>query len=321
MMKYNKKISNPQKNLKDDEGNNNSLNTDKGMQAITELLGSYQASPFESNFTDRVLDALDKEQSQVRKYTPALRLVSFATLRIAAAIALLIAVSFYFWNQPTTYTAPLGTMSSISFPDGSTVFLNSGSSVTFRPFTGKSTRSVKLHGEGFFDIVSADKPFIVETFNTNIHVLGTRFSVTAWPSTLTRRTSVTLEEGKISVHPAAFPEQITEMAPQQSVIIYADSSISEIEHLSENQTQNALSWKNGGYVFQDMPLGAITQELQRRGNLSITVPDELIDIPINYFEPNAISIPEVLEILSQAHSFSYSQTANGFALSPLTNQQ
>ena len=320
-MKYNKKTTNPQNDRNDDEGTNKSLNTDKGMQAITEMLGTYQGSSFESNFPDKVLDALKNEQEQVRQHTTALRLVSYTTLRMAAAIALLIVAGYYFLNQPRTYTAPLGTMSNVSFPDGSTVFLNSGSSVTFRPFTGKSTRSVQLHGEGFFDIVSSEKPFIVETFNTNIRVLGTRFGVTAWPNAITNRTSVTLEEGKISVHPTGSPEQVLEMSPKQTIVVYADATISDIEQLSENQTQNALSWRNGGYVFQDMPLGAITQELQRRGDLSITVPDELIDIPITYFEPNAISIQEVLDILSQAYAFSYSRTANGFALSPLANQQ
>ena len=319
-MKNNKKISNPQQDQTANEGNTPPLTNEKGMQAITELLGTYQGSPFDATFSERVVQAIKQNQSPAHHNAPVFRLHPTAILKMAAVIALLVAVGFFFWNAPRTYNAPLGTMSNVTFPDGSTVLLNSGSSITYRPFVGKSTRAVQLHGEGFFDIVTSEKPFVVETFNTNIQVLGTRFSVTSWPNTLSQQTSVTLEEGKIRVNPSDSPEKATEMLPQQTLVVYANSTVSNVEQLSDNKTQNVLSWRTGGYAFQNMPLGAITQELQRRGNLMITVPDQLLDTPITYFEPDAVPVEDVLEDLSQAYSFSYSKTANGFAVTlPTSN--
>ena len=293
----------------------NPQNNDTPMQPILELIGTYQGSPFSSDFSDKVMHAIKHEPTSSLQQATIYSLFPPSILKIAAAILVLAVAGFFVWNQPRSYSSSFGTMSSVTFPDGSTVLLNSGSTISFRPFAGKSTRSVQLHGEGFFDITSSDKPFIVETFNANIRVLGTRFSVTSWPSSFSEQTSITLEEGKIAVHPSGIPQQVTELNPQQSLIVFSDASISSVQEHSFDKTQHMLSWRNGGYVFQDVPLGAIMQELQRRGDIRIVVPDELIHQPVTYIEPRSLSVPQVLEILSQAHAFSYAKTANGFELS------
>jgi len=321
-MKQDKNTSSPGNEHDSNSGNiNEPLSNSKDMQTITDLLGSYKGSPFDSNFSEKVLQAIENESVLRNKPARILPLFPASVLKIAASVFLVVAAGYFFWNQPKTYHSDLGTMSSVTFPDGSTVLLNSGSSVTFKPFTGKQTRSVHLHGEGYFDIQTSEKPFIVETFNAEIQVLGTKFSVTSWPDELTKQTAITLEEGKISVTASEAPQVSRVMLPQQSLIVFADAAISETEDLSENKTKNMLSWRQGGYVFQAMPLGAITQDLQRRGNLSITVPDALIDVPITYIEPTPKTVQQVIEDLSQAYSFYYSKTANGFNLSPTPDQE
>lgn len=296
------------------------------MQTITDLIGTYQGAPFTPDFSEKVLNAIKQESNQHTsnqqgRHATIYSLPYRSLLKVAAVVTLLLAAGFFFWNQPRQVVAPLGAMTSVDFPDGSSVLLNSGSRVTYRPFTGKATRTVQLQGEGFFDVASSNKPFIVETFHAEVRVLGTRFNVTSWPGSLSDHTLVTLEEGKVSVHPTGAPEKATEMKPQQSLTIYPDASISEIQTHTADKTQNILSWRNGGYIFEDMPLGAIVQELQRRGNLSIYVPDELLLRPVTYFEPTPLTVEEVLEVLSQAHAFNYTKTANGFTLSTLEDQQ
>ena len=322
MMKQDKNTSSSGPEHDSNTGNiNEPLSNSKDMQTITDLLGSYTGSPFDSNFSDKVLQAINNEPVAHKKPARILPLFPTSVLKIAASMLLVVAAGYFLWNQPRTYHSELGTMSSVTFPDGSTVLLNSGSSVTFKPFSGKRTRSVQLHGEGYFDIQTSEKPFIVETFNAEIKVLGTKFSVTSWPNEFTKQTAITLEEGKISVTASDAPEASKVMLPEQSLIVFEDSAISEIEDLSANKTKNMLSWRQGGYVFQAMPLGAITQDLQRRGNLLITVPDALIDRPITYIEPTPKTVQQVIEDLSQAYSFYYSETANGFNLSPTPIQE
>ena len=283
----------------------------KEMENITNLLGTYKGTPFDPGFSNRVIHSIKfRPTKQASIYRLAPRLL----LRAAAVILILVIVSLYYWSFPRSYNSPHGALSTVSFPDGSTVLLNSGSTVTYKPFWGKTERKIQLRGEGFFDIKPSSKPFIVETFNSEVEVLGTRFSVTSWPNSLMQQTYITLEEGKINVHPLGRPYQAKELEPQQSLIIFSDSSVSDIQNHSFNKTQNMLSWRSGGYAFQDMPLGAITQELQRRGNIVIVVPDELLHKPVTYIEPKALSIQQVLDDLSQGHAFSYSQTAEGFEL-------
>ena len=75
-----------------------------------------------------------------------------------------------------------GSKSKIQLPDGSTVWLNAGSKLTYTKDFGKEIREVTLIGEAFFDVTKMkEKPFIIHTSSINIKVLGTAFNVKAYP--------------------------------------------------------------------------------------------------------------------------------------------
>lgn len=74
-----------------------------------------------------------------------------------------------------------GSRTSMQLPDGSKVWLNSGSTITYDKQFGKDIREVVLSGEAFFDVVrNPEKPFIIHTISMDIKVLGTRFNVKAY---------------------------------------------------------------------------------------------------------------------------------------------
>ena len=74
-----------------------------------------------------------------------------------------------------------GSRTNIQLPDGSKVWLNSGSTLTYDKDFGKSIREVVLSGEAFFDVVkNAEKPFVIHTTSMDIKVLGTQFNVKSY---------------------------------------------------------------------------------------------------------------------------------------------
>ncbi|MEM8559772.1 MAG: FecR family protein, partial [Bacteroidota bacterium] len=126
-----------------------------------------------------------------------------ATLGLAALLLLVLA-----WPRTVTHTVPFGEQRAVTLPDGSTAHLNSGATLAYArgfdrlPLVAAPTRQVRLDGEAFFDVTPATehggRAFVVETFNAQVEVVGTRFNVRAWHSQ-EERTTVTVEEGIVNV--------------------------------------------------------------------------------------------------------------------------
>lgn len=98
-------------------------------------------------------------------------------------------------NQVST---PMGSRSKIVLPDGTKVWLNAGSRITYNDFQTSGSREVHLSGEAYFDVVHSDThPFIVHTDRVDIHDLGTVFNVKAYPHE--KNVETTLIEGSVEV--------------------------------------------------------------------------------------------------------------------------
>lgn len=98
----------------------------------------------------------------------------------------------------TTYSTPRGQRSNVTLPDGSKVVLNVDSYLEVPAEFGTSTRTIKMRGEAFFDVVSnAEMPFVVVTDNSETRVLGTSFVVREYPSDSIATISV--KSGEVAV--------------------------------------------------------------------------------------------------------------------------
>ena len=103
-------------------------------------------------------------------------------------------------------------------PDGSTVWLNAGSRLTYDSLYGTTLREVTLSGEAYFDVVkNPKKPFIIHTGKINIRVLGTVFNVKSYPEEQTIETS--LIKGSIEVSFPSQPSKKIILKPNQKLII------------------------------------------------------------------------------------------------------
>ena len=177
------------------------------LREVWDLAGSNESADFPNPATiDRLWQSLDafaeSHESPPprvdRRGSSKLRLVRLrpwmaiaATLLIGATVGVL-ALSM----SPVVKTAAPGQRLAVTLPDGSRIELNNGTTVRYARRFGKQ-RIVHLEGEAFFDVVEAERPFIVHTFNARVAVLGTQFNVRAWSQSMDPGTTVTLESGHV----------------------------------------------------------------------------------------------------------------------------
>ena len=158
----------------------------------------------------------------------------------------------------------------VKLPDGSDVFLNSGSSIKFlvksngeKKVFNNGERKIMLTGEAFFSVTKNKNPFIITTENAKITVLGTKFDVLSRDE----NTRVVVEEGKVSFSPKDINSKGIYLTKDQLSII---SKNSEPTIPKEVDAGYFLGWMKGSLVFYRTPVKEIVTDLERRYNINIS---------------------------------------------------
>jgi ferric-dicitrate binding protein FerR (iron transport regulator) len=201
-------------------------------------------------------------------------------------------------NNHITITAPNGEKAIVTLADGSRVWINSGSSLTYGNDFYRHERKVSLEGEAYFEVADdAQSPFIVHTRVMDIRALGTTFNVSAYSDE--NYSSAVLVEGKIKVNALG----------QEKILI-------ENERAIVNKTNNSLStdrvfasdfiqWKDGNLYFENSSFDEIANTLSRVFNVEIRFASEkLRSIRFTGTLGNS-SIRNALDILSLTSSMHY----------------
>ncbi|MEG1543927.1 MAG: FecR domain-containing protein [Tannerellaceae bacterium] len=165
-----------------------------------------------------------------------------------------------------------GMTTTVDLPDGSKVYLNSESSLTYPSFFSKDKRSVKLIGEAFFEVQKDPKHgFIVSTLNhTQIEVLGTTFNVEAFERD--SFISTTLVEGKVRFAYQKNRQPATVVMTPGQKLMY-DRTSSQVKLIQTNgETETA--WKDGKIVFQATPLPEALWMLEKRFNVTFVLSND-----------------------------------------------
>jgi len=151
--------------------------------------------------------------------------------------------------SPQVVAAQNGSRSRTILPDGSTVWLNAGSKISYEgDFTG-TTRDVSLEGEAYFDVVkNPQRPFIVHTSGIDIKVLGTIFNVRSYPNDKTVET--TLLRGLVQVTRESDPKQKPIFLHPDQKLIIQKTLLIEQQPLPLNGAKALL--KNKIYVIADL---------------------------------------------------------------------
>lgn len=163
-----------------------------------------------------------------------------------------------------TMSTPLGGQYQLILPDGTGVWLNAASSISYpTAFTGNE-RSVTVTGEVYFEVVKNEKmPFRVKAGNTTIDVLGTHFNINAYKDEASINT--TLVQGSVRV---SVQQQQQMLKPgQQARVAAKGESIQVLDHADLSEV---LAWKAGFFSFNDADLPAVMRQLSRWYNVEVT---------------------------------------------------
>jgi ferric-dicitrate binding protein FerR (iron transport regulator) len=228
----------------------------------------------------RLWNAIEKREQRKTLKTRYLNVA----VRIAAALVIGLFMGFFVHSlvnrtEPVFYTAhsPMGSVSEWNLPDGTVIFLNSGSEIKYSVNGKKAPREVFLTGEAWFEVEKDKKrPFVVHTPFYEVQVTGTRFNVKAYAEE--NKATTTLEEGEVIIRSEKNP-QLTEgivLKPGQQLALAGNAENPEI---SEVNTRWFTAWKDNKLILVNMPLKELIVLLERKYGVEFVVKDETV---LNY---------------------------------------
>lgn len=204
-------------------------------------------------------------------------------------------------NFNTLYI-PNGKRFSLILSDSTLVHLNSGSSIKYpETFSDKNNRQVYISGEAYLDVYpDKQKPFIVNTYNSSINVLGTEFNVNAFPED--EMTEVVLVEGSVSFQQKNNVDNSLVLKPSQKATLNNNSEHIEIKTV---KTSLYTSWMDDKLVFRNVPFKHIIEELERHYSITIVNNNEALadDLFNASFEPT--SIENILDFFKEFYGINY----------------
>lgn len=166
-------------------------------------------------------------------------------------------------DQLLTLSTPKGGQYRVTLPDGTKVWLNASSSLRYPIAFTSAVRSVELEGEGYFEVAKGHQPFRVAIASQTVEVLGTHFNISGYEEDGDIKT--TLLEGKVRVTAtSSSPIPATVLVPGQQSILTGNNM--QVVHVD---TEAAVAWKNGFFIFDDEPLEQIMRKISRWYDIDI----------------------------------------------------
>lgn len=244
------------------------------------------------------------------KRTNFLRIAAIAIILIGlGALSLFIANSSLLNRKITIASASDQINIRVDLPDGSKVFLNRDSRLTYRSHFSKDKREVSLTGEAFFEIShDPSKPFIIDAGGANVKVVGTSFNV------ITRNASqgveVFVKTGKVMLSDKSGDNS---MMLDPGYIGKIDSGKSE---KVLNNDPNYLSWNTGRLVYNGEKLSVVFSDLKKVYNMDIVADDPSIleetwTVPSLDYQPQ----DRIIQLICLSFTLSYTKDGDVYHLS------
>jgi transmembrane sensor len=199
--------------------------------------------------------------------------------------------------------AAFGTISTIELPDGTKVWLNSGSTIRYPEIFKSSERTVDLSGEAYFEVKSDAKcPFYVNAKGLHVKATGTRFNVMAYEKS--DMVSVALAEGKVAVKTVDKNnrEKITTLKPSQSLKFKPGTG--NISIVNE-EIYKYYAWKDGKMVFRNDLLSEVAYRISLQYNVDVEIQGDNVKQYRYYATFQNESLREVFDLLKISSPFDY----------------
>lgn len=280
-------------------------------KAIMEWAGSSQENE-RAYLNERMLfdvSLFAEEKKREKKGSGHSRLISILKwpTRIAATLILLVS-SFYLIKEyeytinagQQTVTVPAGQRAMITLADGTNVWLNAQSTLTYSPDFGRDNRNVELDGEAYFEVVkNKNIPFNVLTQQNRVEVIGTTFNVAAYKNTNIFEAS--LVEGLIDIYSKESKKPITRLSKNQQFRIEG-----RVKTKSNMKSTDALLWREGLYCFDDTPFQDILKKLEIHYGLKIAIKNaEVLNYHCTGKFKEQDGLEHILRVIQKDNPFNY----------------
>jgi ferric-dicitrate binding protein FerR (iron transport regulator) len=262
----------------------------------------------------------------------------------AAAVLILVTVLYQRHQRPVkagdvaargaTIYVPNGQQKQLALSDGTRVWLNGGSTLSYGSGFGTDDRRVELQGEGFFEVASdAGVPFTVETDKITIRVLGTSFNVKDYGNEDNVQT--TLISGSIQVSVNGDADKKILLSPREKLTVMkgeiraqpgrAVTGVNPLKYKVQGLVplsptdSNAIpetAWMGDKIAFVDEPFGEVAKKMEHRYNVHIFFKDKDLSRVVmrGVFEKE--SVQQALKILQMITPFRYEQKGDSIYLYP-----
>lgn len=291
-------------------------NTESKESASLEYWDSLDVAPNAKTHSalDRVNQRIGYSQTHIFK-VPLYKKLS----RIAAVLIPLFVVAggYLYYNSTKDnlieVTVAYGEEKHIFLPDSSEIWINAGTTIKYPKEFKKEQRTVYLDGEAYFSVQkNISKPFIVETNNLSVKVLGTRFNVKAYTSD--ENVVTTLTSGKVEV---TADNNSYILKPNEQLTFNTKTSTTIVDEVPPNETD---AWLSGQLIFTDASFSDILQTLERKFNLSIT--NNATISPTKIYTVKFLKdeqLNDILNILGEIMNIKYQKQGNQLIIDNIIN--
>lgn len=210
-------------------------------------------------------------------------------------------------------TTPKGGQYQVTLPDGSKVWLNAASTLTYPSRFSDSARVVSLDGEAYFDISERlsvvdnrslrekEKiPFLVKTINQTVEVLGTQFNISAYVDE--EETKTTLVEGSVRVVPTTGRQSPVTIRPgDQSTVRGAQLDIQQVD------ANEYTAWKDGLFILNNADFIKAIRQLERWYDVEF-VGDVASNAKVSAILPRTVNLSDVLNAMAENTNMKFTIT-------------
>ena len=212
------------------------------------------------------------------------------------------------YSQPETLLAVTthDKIKDLKLPDGTKVWLNSESTLSYRSDFGRRDRDVELDGEAYFEVAkNKEIPFYVNTETNQVRVVGTHFNVCAYKGS--NEFETTLVEGIVDIYAYDNERPLTRLTKNEFFGSYQGKYKKAVL-----PSYDYLRWREGLYCFDDSPFSCILTKLEKYYNVKITVENPKV---LNYRCTGKFKeqdgVEHILKVIQKDHPFTYSISEEG----------
>lgn len=206
-----------------------------------------------------------------------------------------------------TLTTPRGNQFLLILADGTKVWLNAASSITYPTVFAGNRRSVKVTGEAYFEVAHNKKmPFEVDKGDIHVEVLGTHFNMNTYEDESALK--VTLLEGSIRVTGGNADKIIT--PGQQAQVMNGTLIVEKSVDLEE-----VIAWRNGSFHFSGADITEIMRQISRWYNVEVVYKEKITDV-FSAEIPRNTKLPEALKALEATGKLKLSIEDNKIIVMP-----